>query len=210
VEALELLNRFPVDIVLLDFYVGPDHANDFISAAQKAGYQGRFLIVAGAVNADRSAMVLKLGASGIFLKSEAPERLVQAIRVLAMGAVWIDQRIIQLLVDQCLNQAKRPDWRSLEDRERNVLQGVLGGLTNRKIAAGMGLSDSSIKNIVQGLFHKTGVRTRGQLVRLAFEGSLGNMREFANRQGKIDRDETPPDRVESHGATLAARRQSLG
>jgi DNA-binding NarL/FixJ family response regulator len=94
-EALEILCGSSVDVILLDFDLGPEHADGFISAARKAGYQGRFLIVAGAVDAERSAMALKLGASGIFLKSEAPERLTQAIRVIATGAVWIDQKVIQ-------------------------------------------------------------------------------------------------------------------
>jgi DNA-binding NarL/FixJ family response regulator len=193
-EALEMLQGSPVDVVLLDFDVGPGNANDFISAAQKAGYHGRFLIVAGAPNAQCSAMALKLGASGIFLKSEAPERLVQAIRVIATGAVWIDRRIIQLLADQCLNQPQRTDQTSggaLEDRQQKVLLGILGGLTNRRIADGMGVSEGSIKNILQSLFTRTGVRTRSQLVRMALDGSLGNVRPLVNRQAQAHGDETP-------------------
>jgi DNA-binding CsgD family transcriptional regulator len=45
----------------------------------------------------------------------------------------------------------------------------------------MGLSESSIKNIVQRLFVKARVRTRSQLVRLALEGSLGDARAFVER-----------------------------
>lgn len=179
-EALEMLCGSPVDIVLLGFDFGPEHANDFISAARKAGYQGRFLIVSGAVEAERSAMALKFGASGIFMKSEAADRLIQAIRIIATGAVWIDQKIIQLLADQCLNQPRRGDQKfggALEDREQKVLLGIIGGLTNRKIADGMGVSESIVKNILQRLFSRTGVRTRSQLVRLALEGALGNVRE---------------------------------
>jgi hypothetical protein len=42
----------------------------------------------------------------------------------------------------------------------------------------MGLTESSVKNIVQRLFGKAGVKTRGQLVRVAFEGSLGAGQQF--------------------------------
>lgn len=176
-EALEILNGSPVDVVLLDFDLGANHANDFISAAREAGCNGRFLIVAGTADAESLATALKLGASGIFLKSEAPDRLVQAIRLVAAGGVWVDQKIIQLLADQCVNQLPRlVDQRSgnllLEDRQQKVLTGILGGLTNKRIADGMGLTESSVKNILQGLFAKAGVRTRSQLVRLALEGSI--------------------------------------
>jgi DNA-binding NarL/FixJ family response regulator len=212
-EALEILNSSSADVVLLDFDLGPEHASDFMSAARKAGYQGRFLIVSGAVDAERSALAIKLGASGIFLKSEAPERLVQAIRLIATGAVWLDPKIIQLLAEQCLKQPRRTDQKSgsaLEDRERRVLLGILGGLKNRDIASGMGISESSVKNILQGLFSRTGVRTRSQLVRLALEGSLGNVSQFRKQQAKTPGSEQrPPDPPVSQDTT-PARRQSLG
>jgi len=215
-EALEMLNGSPVDVVLLDFDFGAEHANDLISAARKAGYRGRFLIVAGTTDAERSANALRFGASGVFLKSEVPERLVQAIRVIASGAVWIDQKIIQLLADQCLNQPRRGDQESgsaLEIREQRVLLGILGGLTNRDIAEGMGVSESSVKNILQGLFTRTGVRKRSQLVRLALEGSLGNVHQLVQQQGKKNDDGTQaPSPAESHDAAPPppAGKQSLG
>jgi two-component system, NarL family, nitrate/nitrite response regulator NarL len=185
-EALEMLRSSTVDVVLLDFDVGAEHGNDFISAALQAGYQGRFLIVAGSANVGNSAIALKLGASGIFLKSETPERLVQAIRLVGSGGIWIDQKIIQLLVDQLLNRHPALEVQKfsgpLEGRERSVLMGILGGLTNRTIGNNMGLSESNVKNIVQRLFGKAGVKTRGQLVRVAFEGSLDAGPQYTRRQ----------------------------
>jgi DNA-binding NarL/FixJ family response regulator len=211
-EALEILNGSPADVILLDFDLSPEDVTDVMSAARKAGYQGRFLIVAGTADAESSAMALRLGASGIFLKSEAPERLVQAIRLIATGAVWVDQKIIQLMADQCLKQPRRTDQKSgsaLEDREQNVLLGILDGLKNRDIARGMGITESSVKNVLQGLFSRTGVRTRSQLVRLALEGSLGNMHHLL-KQGKAHGGETlAPDPPESHDTT-PKRRQSVG
>jgi DNA-binding NarL/FixJ family response regulator len=124
-ETLEILRASPVDLVVLDLDLGPDHANCFIREARAAGYDGRFLILAGSVEAQYSATALKLGASGIFLKSEAPERLIQAIRVIATGAVWVDRKIIQLLADECLSNPALAEGQragqSLENREQKVL-----------------------------------------------------------------------------------------
>src|SRR5580658_8698587 len=64
-EALGLLKSLPVDVVLLDFDIGTEHGSDFISAARQAGYEGRFLIVAGSPDVRNSAIALKLGVSGI-------------------------------------------------------------------------------------------------------------------------------------------------
>ena len=55
------------------------------------------------------------------------------------------------------------------DRQRKVLRFVLEGLSNKEIAWRLQISESYVKAILQSLFQKTGVRTRGQLVRVAFE-----------------------------------------
>ncbi len=58
---------------------------------------------------------------------------------------------------------------SLNPRETEVLRFVVQGLANKEIAAELRLSESAVKNTLQQLFTKTGVRTRGQLVRVALE-----------------------------------------
>jgi DNA-binding NarL/FixJ family response regulator len=184
-DALEILNAavgHAVDVVLLDFDLGTDHASDFIPAARSAGYQGRFLIVAGVADTRNSALAIRLGASGVFLKSEPPERLVQAIRLVAGGDIWIDRKVIRLLADQVLDTWPQSSIKlageRLSEREQKVLQAIVGGLSNRKIGSNIGMSESSVKNIIQHLFSRTGVRTRSQLVRMALEGSLGAARRL--------------------------------
>ena len=112
----------------------------------------------------------------------------QAIRLVAKGDVWVDHRVIQLLADQLIDRYPQlEDQRfdgALQDRERKVLLGILGGLTNKKIGDNMGLSESSVKNLVQRLFAKAGVKTRSQLVRVALEGSLGRAQQVMNRSSK--------------------------
>src|SRR6266567_4158357 len=136
-EVLEVLRGSAVDVVLLDFDLGSERGNEFISAARERDYQGQFLIVAGDADARTAAIWLKLGASGIFLKTEGPERLVRAIRLVANGEVWVDPKIIQMIAEQLIDRYPQfEDQEStgvLEDRERNVLLGILGGLTNKKI-----------------------------------------------------------------------------
>jgi len=58
---------------------------------------------------------------------------------------------------------------TLGDREVGVLRLVVQGLANKEIAAKMEISESAVKNTMQQLFGKTGVRTRSQLVRVALE-----------------------------------------
>jgi len=61
------------------------------------------------------------------------------------------------------------DLPMLNARETEVLRLLVQGLANKEIAARMEISESAVKNAIQQLFGKTGVRTRSQLVRVALE-----------------------------------------
>lgn len=93
----------------------------------------------------------------------------QAIRLVASGEAWIDPQVLRLLAERYPNYQDR-GLNGLTEREERVLEGVIGGLSNRKIAARIGASESTIKNALQFLFSKAGVRTRSQLVRIALAG----------------------------------------
>ena len=175
-EALELLSCTSVDLVLLELSIGTERGDEFISAARRAGYEGKFLLVTAGIDPARSAAALKLGASGVFLKCNSSSRLMQAIRLIAIGETSVDRRVIQLIADRY----PEPDNRCpgsltwLTEREQTVLKFVADGLTNKNIGRQIGVSESAIKATLQQLFDKAGVRTRSQLVRAAFDGSLGS------------------------------------
>ena len=65
--------------------------------------------------------------------------------------------------------AERREPQALSSRETEVLRLLVQGLTNKEIGARMDISESAVKNTMQQLFGKTGVRTRSQLVRVALE-----------------------------------------
>ena len=184
-DALQILATSPVDVVLLEFDSAMERGDGFMSVARRNGYQGHFLVLAAAADARSSAIAIKLGASGVFLKSDPPDRLVQALALVANGAVWLDQSTIRLLADQSVERfAPLDGWgfaNLLTDREQKVLLGILAGLTNRKIGENLGLSEGSVKTSVQQLFSRTGVRTRSRLVRVALEGSLGTAKTLMRR-----------------------------
>ena len=171
-EGLQMLGRSDVDMVLLDFDLGPEHGNQFISSARQSGYAGKILIVTAGMNATQSSIALKLGASGIILKTSSPATLARAIRLVAHGEIWIDQKVIQLMADRALEGGPAHPSPTLTEREDQVLQGVFEGLTNKEIGTKIGVSEDSVKATLKYLFRKTGAQTRSQLVRIALEGSF--------------------------------------
>jgi len=176
-EALEMLRRVPVDLILLDFDLGEDHGSQFIAAARQAGYAGKFLMITAGMTATESSIALQLGASGIFLKHNSPVTLAKAIRLVASGEMWVDQRVIQLMADGVHQREDLGIRKLLTDREQQVLRGIFEGLTNKEIAVQIGVSEGAVKATLQQLFQKTRVRTRSQLVRIALEASLATTRK---------------------------------
>jgi two-component system, NarL family, nitrate/nitrite response regulator NarL len=174
-EALAALTRSRVDIVLLDFDLEEDTGARFISAAAASGYTGKILMVTAGMSPLDIAVARKLGIAGIFLKHSSPATLLAAIRAVAAGGEWMDPKIAHALPSDTAaagDSGKTP----LTAREQAVLRSVFEGLTNKEIAYRIGASQSSVKATLQNLFEKTGVRTRGQLVRIALESSLETAR----------------------------------
>lgn len=164
-DALKILKRSGVDVILVDI----DIAKDFIPWARKVRYRGKYLVIATRLDATGSVVMLKYGAAGVFLASDSASRLIQAIRLVASGEAWVDQKVVQFLAERYPHFEAR--WHgNLTAREQSVLNGVVDGLSNRKIGDQIGVSESTIKATLQHLFKKAGVRTRSQLVRIALEG----------------------------------------
>jgi len=166
--ALEKLQHAPIDIVLLDHDLGVERASQFLPAARRAGFAGRVLIVTGWVSDVEAKRLLRQGVAGIFLKENPLDVLVESIRVIQRGGVWLDRRYKDILDSERIQQPPHvgPQF---NERQRRVLRFVLEGLSNKQIAERLQFSESYVKALIQVLFKKTGVRTRGQLVRVALE-----------------------------------------
>jgi DNA-binding NarL/FixJ family response regulator len=166
--GLAILQENPIDVVLLDFDLGLQRAFEFQLRAREEGLDNAILIVTAGLSSNDAARVLQLGARGIFVKHRSPETLAGAIRRVAAGEEWLDERYATL------RQQPQAPW-SADDsprfshREAAVLRGVFEGYSNKEIASQLGVSEPAIKAALQRLFQKTGVRTRAQLVRIAAE-----------------------------------------
>ena len=123
-EGLQMLGRFDIDVVLLDFDLGAEHGNQFIPSARQSGYAGKILMVTAGMNATQSSIALKLGASGIILKTSSPSALAKAIRLVAHGEIWIDQKVIQQMADRALQGGEHVLPSTLTEREDQVCSRV--------------------------------------------------------------------------------------
>jgi two-component system, NarL family, nitrate/nitrite response regulator NarL len=167
-EALQVLKRRSIDLVLLDFDLGDRDGREFLRLAREQGFKGKILVVTAGVDAVAAADLIRSGISGVFRKHDSAALLAQGIRDVMAGKVWMDQEQLQtaLRIEPATPQAEA---RQFTERERQVLSFVFEGFANKEIAARIGVSEASVKSTLQQLFSKTGVRTRSQLVRIVLE-----------------------------------------
>jgi DNA-binding NarL/FixJ family response regulator len=169
-EALAVPRLRDIDVVLLDYDLGAEQGTLFLDRARSAGLTGRVLLVTAGMSDTVMLRALESGASGVFLKHSPPSRLVDAIRKVVAGEVWLDPAVTRSIIAAATGNAVAPRrGQGLTQREQAVLKGVFEGLTNKEIGARLAISESSVKAVLQQLFEKTGVRTRSQLVRIALE-----------------------------------------
>lgn len=103
-------------------------------------------------------------------KHRDPAQLLEAIRTISKGELWLDSSAIRSLIASAKERAPEERRRSsLSLRQQQVPSGVLDGLSNKAIAWRVQVSTSTTKAIVQELFERAGVRRRSQLVRAALQ-----------------------------------------
>jgi len=169
-KALAIVQRQPVDLVLLDYDLGEQEGSLFLERSKAMGFEGRVLMVTAGMSDAGTLRALESGAAGIFLKHSPPAQLIEAIYKVMAGEMWLDSRAVRSLVAGASGKSQEQRTvQPLTPRERSVLKGVFEGLANKEIAAQLEISEGSVKAVLQQLFDKTGVRTRSQLVRIALE-----------------------------------------
>ena len=121
---------------------------------------------------------LASGASGFVLKDIEPEKLVDAIRVIANGEALLSPTVTKKLIEEFVRRPPdvvRPSPRELEQltaREAEIMALVARGLSNAEIAAQAFVSEPTVKTHVARILMKLGLRDRVQVVVYAYEHGL--------------------------------------
>jgi DNA-binding NarL/FixJ family response regulator len=168
-EALAIVGREQIDLVLLDYDLGEQPGTHFLEESRRSGFGGPVLMVTGGMADAVMLRALENGAAGVFLKSSPLAELTQAIGRVMKGETWIDPGMVKALLADAQHRANVAKEESLSPRERSVLRFVFEGLSNKEIGQELAISEGSVKAALQQLFTRTGVRTRSQLVRIAVE-----------------------------------------
>ena len=169
-EALLALECVCADVILLDYDLGEDSALRLLRELQLRKTGARVLMVTAGLSDEATLQAMESGALGVFHKRSTSDQLVAAIQQVATGQLWMDSGAVQGLLAGGRSRTRILErTRPLTRRQSEVLRGIQDGQANKEIAWKLQSSESSVKAVIQELFHKAGVRTRSQLVRIAIE-----------------------------------------
>jgi DNA-binding NarL/FixJ family response regulator len=173
-EAVEQARRLVPDVVLMDVRM-PDL--DGIAATRelaRAAPGVRVLILTTFEQDDYVFGALRAGASGFLLKRTRPEELLAAVHTIASGDSLLSPSVTRRVIDRMAQQptpelADQARLDALTPREREVLERVARGLSNREIAAALAVEESTVRTHVKRILMKLELRDRIQAVIFAYE-----------------------------------------
>jgi two-component system response regulator DesR len=152
-EAVELTKRYEPHVAVVDLFVGEESGPEICERLRQAWPSVKVLLISGAGRISPSA-ARAAGAAGFVIKDLPAPDVAQAVRMVGLGmTVFPPQEDPQGLV--------------LSDREREVLDLIASGATNREIAGELYLSPHTIKEHTSGLYRKLKVRNRAEAVQRA-------------------------------------------
>jgi DNA-binding NarL/FixJ family response regulator len=164
-ELPNLLDRTACDQLLLDLQMERNALADIDALARRVPV---IVLTASEVPADAVAAVRK-GARAVVFKRFAIETLMDAIRMVANGGVWLPTS----LQAQMAARLRSPDGAALSPREEEIVRHVAQGLRNGEIAKTLSISEETVKTHLSRIFRKLGVRDRLELALYATRAAGG-------------------------------------
>jgi DNA-binding NarL/FixJ family response regulator len=153
-EALAAYRRHRPDVVVLDLRMHGMSGVDTIRALRSEAPDARILIFSNYARGEEVFQAFRAGASGFVVKEMPLDRLLDAIRTVYAGEQFVPPQVAMRIGERQLAQ--------LSPREMDVLKLVARGLSNKEIAAQLGLVVGTVKIHVANLFAKLGVSDRTQ------------------------------------------------
>jgi len=164
-------NRQPdVAVVSAQLESGPFDGYRLLSQLRSSQCSTRAILLLGSRERDLIIDAFRCGAHGVMFRDERVETLRRCIRAVHQGQVWANSEQLRHLLDVLcrsaplgFRQGARLDL--LSRRQVDVVRLVAQGMTNRDVAAQLGLSEHTVRNYLFEIFNRVGVSTRVELVR---------------------------------------------
>jgi len=186
-ELLAAITRVPVDVAVISHNLDnqPGHGTQVLREMRALRPLIKGFVLLDSSKPQEVLECFRAGARGIFSKQERLESLCQCIRSVHEGHIWargvdLDHALGVLANSPLIRATNHQGIELLSARERQVIQHLASGMTNREIAQALGLSMHTVKNYLFRIFDKLGVSSRTELLYLTMNNSQAQPLRTAN------------------------------
>jgi len=158
----ELQTKSNVDLVLLGSR-SPQNLFDVMAGLKAARPDLRIIVVGSGADDETILKAIAAGAKGYVDEAASPADFVMAIRIVHQGSVWAPRRVLSMFIERVSSSPGRifPAGRvTFTDREKEVLELLVVGRSNKEIGAALGIEERTVKAHVAKLMRKVGVQNR--------------------------------------------------
>lgn len=172
-EAIKLCDANRPDVAVLDLAMPLLNGIDAAREITKPGSRIKVILLTMHTEDHLVLESLRAGVTGYVLKTRASDELVQAIRAVSRGEMYLTGAISETVVKAYLSKDDLPNsGRSISDRERQVLQLVAEGKTTKEIASLLGISVKTAESHRSNIMEKLDIHDTAGLVRYAIRNGL--------------------------------------
>ena len=173
-EALKAVRRHKPDILVLDIQMPAKDGLVVLREMRKEKLPTRVVILTATLGEEGLAEAVRLGVRGFVLKELAAKLLVQCIRKVHAGELWLEKRSVTSALEQLLRRetGKNGTAQALTPREIEIIKQVAAGLRNIEIGKKLFISEGTVKIHLHNIYRKLGVDSRIKLARYAQEKGL--------------------------------------
>ncbi len=187
-QGLEMIRQLTPDIVVLDVNLPGMNGQQITHQVTQDKIPSRILLMTGYDDIEQALHAAMAGAAAYCAKDVEPKALMRIIRDVAegkfvFGGTVMDQHELQNWIEQQIEGARQSysepgsPFHPLSEREMEVLECVVRGMSNKEIAALLGISHQTVKNHVTSILRKFGVEDRTQAVVYALKHGWVQLRK---------------------------------
>jgi len=173
-EAVRLATEQQPDVMVID--IGMPDLNGVLATKRilKDNPDVAILILTMYANEEYVSEVFRAGARGYLLKDSAPDELIDAIRTVHSGEKYLSPKLSTLVIDEYITTADQPTdpLETLTDREREILQLIGEGHTNKQIAEKLYVSVKTVETHRSNLSKKLDLHSKSELIQYAIKRGL--------------------------------------
>jgi len=173
--ALQAVERFQPDVLIVDLQMPAVGGMEVLRRLREKQIALPTIVLAGNISDDEVMEAMRLGAKGVVLKEMAPSLLVQCIRKVASGGLWLEKEAVGRALEKMLQheQSREKAREVLTPREIEITRMIARGLGNREIGEKLFISEGTVKTHLHTIYEKLGIKSRLQLANYAQEKGLG-------------------------------------